>query len=545
MVDANLQTILAYHQRSKHQLARYAAGPETLDWDMQPNPFRRFAGSRNEGLPLVADTLRTPWAELFVAGHCTPRSFNRSHLGALLELSFGLSAWKQYGPDRWALRCNPSSGNLHPTEAYVLAHGVMALDDGLYHYAPREHVLELRATLNRGHGNALPQERPHLWVALSSVHWREAWKYGERAFRYCQLDVGHAIGALRYAAALLGWHARVIDTSTPALARLIGTDRVLDFANIEQEEAELLIEIFPQGAGLMAPLDWTAQGVWSGRANCLDPSRHMYHWPIIDQVAAASRRLRPASDRPRDAAPRMAGERAHTALAATQPASTLIRQRRSAQHFERRASMPAAHFFAIARSLLSDTLPWDVWLHDERIHPVFFVHRVDGLASGAWVLPRSRRGEHLLRSALAPDMLWQALNPAVTDLPLFMLADNPGLAGSLRTLCCHQAIGADACFAVAMLADFSATLHEDPADYRRLYQEAGLLGQVLYMEAEAHGLRGTGIGCYFDDGLHDLLGIHDTRLQSLYHFTVGVPLVDNRITTEAPYPGRVAEESSP
>src|SRR5437660_12483691 len=30
-------------------------------------------------------------------------------------------------------------------------------------------------------------------VGLSSIHWREAWKYGERAFRYCQHDVGHAL----------------------------------------------------------------------------------------------------------------------------------------------------------------------------------------------------------------------------------------------------------------------------------------------------------------------------------------------------------------
>ena len=39
----------------------------------------------------------------------------------LFELALGLSAWKEYGGSRWALRCNPSSGNLHPTEAYVVA----------------------------------------------------------------------------------------------------------------------------------------------------------------------------------------------------------------------------------------------------------------------------------------------------------------------------------------------------------------------------------------------------------------------------------------
>ena len=33
-------------------------------------------------------------------------------------------------------------------------------------------------------------------VALTSIHWREAWKYGERAFRYCQHDLGHAIAAV-------------------------------------------------------------------------------------------------------------------------------------------------------------------------------------------------------------------------------------------------------------------------------------------------------------------------------------------------------------
>ena len=39
-----------------------------------------------------------------------------------------------------------------------------------------------------------------LLVVLSSIHWREAWKYGERAYRYCQHDAGHAIAATRYAA---------------------------------------------------------------------------------------------------------------------------------------------------------------------------------------------------------------------------------------------------------------------------------------------------------------------------------------------------------
>jgi len=49
------------------------------------------------------------------------------------------------------------------------------------------------------------------FTGLTSIHWREAWKYGQRAYRYCQHDAGHAIGAISIAAAGLGWQARILD----------------------------------------------------------------------------------------------------------------------------------------------------------------------------------------------------------------------------------------------------------------------------------------------------------------------------------------------
>ena len=135
-------------------------------------------------------------------------------LSRLLQYGLALSAWKQVGATRWALRCNPSSGNLHPTEGYVLIGALPGLGDaaGVYHYAPREHALERRADCGTLVYEALMLEIPAqaFLVGLSSIHWREAWKYGERAFRYCQHDAGHAIGALRIAAATLGWRASLL-----------------------------------------------------------------------------------------------------------------------------------------------------------------------------------------------------------------------------------------------------------------------------------------------------------------------------------------------
>jgi hypothetical protein len=81
-----------------------------------------------------------------------------------------------------------------------------------------------------------------------------------------------------------------------------------------------------------------------------------------------------------------------------------------------------------------------------------------------------------------------------------------------------------------MLAAFDETLSAGgPGMYPRMFWETGVIGQVLYLEAEAARISGTGIGCFFDDEVHGILGIKDYRWQSLYHFTMGGAVEDSRI----------------
>ena len=518
------QVVMAYHERSKHHLNRYAAGPETLDWDAQPDPFRAFTGSPQCILPLLADATAVTFAGLPAA---TPQPFTLQTVAQLLELSLGLAAWKEYGPDRWALRCNPSSGNLHPTEAYVLACEVQGLEDGLYHYLSRDHLLEQRWS---------PDTRPRgpgLYIGLSSIPWREAWKYGERALRYCQLDIGHALGALRYAAGTLGWHLRWRgDVDDARLRGFLGLDRPGDFAHAEGEDAELLLEILsadtvPSAIASPAALP----GQWRGQANCLDP-HPLYQWPVIAETTNTSRMPVLTPD-PLPPDPWPARKKSGRIAA-----STLIRRRRSAQRFDPKTVMAADDFFTLLDALLPrSTLPWDLWPFTPRIHPILFVHRVEGLSSGLYALPRTAEGGPVLRMALNPDFSWEAVAAAPTHLPLRRLYSGD-MRAIARTLSCHQAIAADGCFAVAFLAEYADSLKSGAWRYRLLYQEAGLLGQILYLEAESLGLNGTGIGCFFDDAVHEILGIQDNRLQSLYHFTVGHALTDTRISTLPPYTHR-------
>jgi SagB-type dehydrogenase family enzyme len=528
------EVALAYHTRTKHKLERFATGPETLDWDAQPNAFREFEGAPRTQLPLVANQIAARFAQIHMPGEIAPAPHTLTSISALLELSFGLSAWKEYGPDRWALRCNPSSGNLHPTEAYLLARNVSDLDDGIYHYLSRDHALEQRCR------HTVKDEAPaQIWIGLSSVHWREAWKYGERAFRYCQLDIGHALGAVWYAARTLGWEARLVEgVGSAELATLMGLDRAGDFAGAEREDPDLLIAIHPGPAALTdeleRPVPPVATGEWTGKANLLDP-HPMYRWPIIDEVSEATHG---GDDACSDPTNRVLPQIPSLKQTCDARAAQLILGRRSAQRFDAKTSMDVDTFHHMLECLLvRPTSPWDLWSFSPRLHPIFFVHRVEGLEPGLYALPRHEAAADSLRQGLRDDFEWKTSKGTPEHLPFFRLLP-ANCRAIAKTVSCHQAIASDGCFSLSMISEFEATVPQAPWRYRQLHWEAGLLGQVLYLEAEAAGLRGTGIGCYFDDGLHSLLGITTMQFQALYHFTVGHPVTDARIMTLPAYPGR-------
>ena len=109
------------------------------------------------------------------------------------------------------------------------------------------------------------------------------------------------------------------------------------------------------------------------------------------------------------------------------------------------------------------------------------------------------------------------------------------LRAKAAELSCHQDIAGSSAFSLGMIARFREPVTREPFRYRHLFWECGMIGQVLYLGAEAAGVRGTGIGCFFDDPVHRTLGLPDNTYQSLYHFTVGVPVDDPKLTTYPPY----------
>jgi hypothetical protein len=224
-------------------------------------------------------------------------------------------------------------------------------------------------------------------------------------------------------------------------------------------------------------------------------------------------------------------------------AGQVIRQRRSALAFDGKTSISVECFFTmlarvmprIERELCERPTPWNVLLWAPAVHLALFVHRVDRLAPGIYLLARDAAQVPVLRAAMQRPFDWTAPPGCPADLPLFFLEE--GDARQMATdVSCHQKIAADGAFSLGMIAEFEARLRRHgPWFYRRLFWETGLIGQVLYLEAEAHGVRATGIGCFFDDPVHQVMGLNDAAFQSLYHFTIGGPVEDRRLTTLPPY----------
>lgn len=525
--DALPDDIRGYHRRTKHAPNRYALGPAFLDWTSQPDPYRRFEGSRQVALPLLDDVDTAP----FPGPAPEPAALDGRSLGLFLELALGVSAWKNYEGSTWALRNNPSSGNLHPTEAYVVLDALAGVGEraALYHYAPLDHALEERAVyaarsvLSRG---GFP-------LALTSIPWREAWKYGERAFRYCQLDAGHAIGAVAQAAAALGWRAQVLaEPSDDEIAALLGLARDDAAHRREKEHPDLLLWIATD-AGHFAAFDprplVDAERVFHGAANRLSEDHD--GWPVIDLALRFCHKPRtaPPSERPKTSWPIPAIDGVSLGEA--------VRGRRSAQRMDGETEMSREAFSA----LIAATLPGEETLFSAFPWPaaltlVLFVHRVEGIAPGLYALQRDADVAKRLREACSSTLEWAPVD--LDGLPLFRLRD-ASVEREATRLACLQAISGKGCFSLAMIADFDRALEEDGAfAYRRLHFEAGLVGQALYLWATACGFAGTGIGCFFDDEVHALLGLPaaGSAFQDVYHFTVGAPIEDTRILTLPPYP---------
>ena len=552
-MTAELEAILAYHQTSKHNFKAYAPGPHRLDMQIKPDPFLNYNGAQLLSLDKWSDEqikyeIFPAYEQAFSPEKLEPSELNAKTISRLFFDSFAISAWKKADGTKWPLRVNPSSGNLHPTEVYLLSGPVNGLlkSPSVCHYAPLPHALELRTEFSRDTWELLSSGFPEgtFFVGLSSIYWRVSWKYGLRAFRYAQHDTGHAIAALTFAAAGLGWKTSLLaDMGSEEIAGLLG---ISGRKGPEKQEPACLLAVYPAGktcnGGRVNSNAVSAFGAlsWKGVPNSLSPGH--VEWLGIEKAASAAQKretgylekkdgLKPGTQ----AVSSMKANGSRTGLD-TVPLRSVIRKRRSALEMNNSAYMEKETFYKMLQKTLPENNPiFNPLAFGSFTHLLLFVNRVKDLLPGLYIFLRKPAEKERFKAAISPDFLWEKPKNCPPGLEFYLLMEET-LYDFAAQLSCSQRKAADACFTACMLSEFEEPLNKFGSwIYPYLFWECGILGQLLYLEAEANGLKGCGIGCFFDDPLHEAIGLKGLEYQDLYHFAVGSPLQEIGVITLPAY----------
>lgn len=484
-----------YHESTKHSVESLSRSEHVLDWANMPDPFRHYEGVPVLDLPADPPMPETSALEVLhgVLG-ATSAGDGPIFLSQLLFYSAAISASKRVPSTghRYGLRVNPSSGNLHPTEFHFLARGLKEWPDGLYHYRPSAHMAEQRAL--GGLEMKLAGSAPLVFV-LTSIVWREAWKYHDRAYRYCLHDMGHAWQALALAARAIGCESFAVGH--------FPDDKVAQFCRLHEDEWPMLIvELRGRSIPLREPD--VGETVWyGGHANQLSKERTAY--ARIHEIHSATKlgehvRSGIATAEP---VPPGSGE-----IKLPPPASSkrafgeVARMRRSALDFlggMQSLSLPqlSAILTATTGRFCSD------FAGTHLIQLYLYAHRVDNLQPGVY-------------------RLW----PDRAELEQIKCGEQRLSAAGLSL---GQELAGNACVAFSMIGDLerAGRAHGDRG-YRYVHFEAGAIGHRLYLAAEALGLAATGIGAFYDEEVHRYLNLAPEQGQVVYHFAIGYPVRDPR-----------------
>jgi SagB-type dehydrogenase family enzyme len=344
---------------------------------------------------------------------------------------------------------NPSSGNLHPTEFHFCTKGLVDWPDGLYHYRPSSHVAEQRAIGDFG-GNLVEGSVPLIFV-LTSIAWREAWKYHNRAYRYCLHDVGHAWQALTLAARSIGCESFAIGH--------FSDDRIAECCLLSRDEWPMLI-VELRGLSIpMRMLDKVETILFGGSPTGCRTSKYLFQ-RLKESTPPRSAALRPpfplsASQRHSGAAKsacRLICPQAPTSAKWFVTDDPLLTLEVGTSRF--RSCNLRLSSLSTKRPLFAD------FATARFVHLYLYVHRVEGLSPGVY-------------------RYW----PEHSELKKIKEGDQRLVAAALSL---GQDLAGNACLAISMIGDFenAAHIYGDRA-YRYVHFEAGAIGQRMYLASGA------------------------------------------------------------
>ncbi len=496
-----MQSIKEYHDLTSYN--RVSLSGHGLDWSNQPDLFKDYKGLEIVDLPA---TKELPDISLFAAQKNQQLSSEKTEidmaaLASILVLTHSITATAKHGAGKFYYRSVASAGALYPFELYVATTGVQGLDDGLYHHRVADQKLaKLRDGSYQNEAIRLAQTRlpsePTLTFFLTSIFFRSAWKYRDRAYRYNLLDTGHLLENLTLALKVMNAPFLIChDFLDGAANYLLGL-------NTEKEVCLAMVCAWPRTTGHVGyaqSLDDITLMV--GEAS--NVSRVELDYPAIFKTHNLSSDQFCKDCETVDMIHRLGPKpKSWTAFEAptkvTEELGLLetIQNRRSMRNFseDELASPKVSH---LLEALCSDSSDYSR-PNTSREHSVavgFLTSNCQDYDDGFYILDRSQKAYSLV----------QAGNHIET----------------MTKICLGQEWLARSALHFLFMTNFE-TLDQNwgPRGYRYAMLTAGSLGQRLYLASASMKIGCCGIGAFFDDEASQLLGLNNMS-KLLYLVAVG------------------------
>ena len=221
-----------------------------LDWDNKPKPFKFYTNIPSSPLPADFPLPNLNVITMKETNQITALEnpkINTELLSSLLFFSSGITRQIKFPHGKYYMRAAPATGALYPIEVYVVSENINGLQAGVYHFCPGEFSLtrlregDYRQFLSEAAGFEQAVKNSPFTIILTSLAWRNAWKYQARSYRHWFWDSGVIIANLIATASSFGLNTKLITGYI---------DKFVNELLCLEENKEASIVLAPIGIGL-------------------------------------------------------------------------------------------------------------------------------------------------------------------------------------------------------------------------------------------------------------------------------------------------------
>lgn len=509
-MNKDIKVALEYHQETKHSEVSIRSSNHYLDWDNKPKPFKFYSTLPSETLPVDFPIPKLNVITMKDTDQFSPlvdTKINIKILSSLLFFSSGITRQIKSPNGPYFMRAAPATGALYPIELYIVTEKINGLQAGVYHFCPGQFALtklrngDHRLLLSEASGYDQVIKNSPFTIILTSIAWRNAWKYQARSYRHWFWDSGVITANLIATAMSFGLDTKLV----------IGfVDKVVNEILCLDEKKEASIVLVPIGKGLsqevpkqieyppsfvpdIIPISQSKEidypQIWKlHKASSLNSSEEVREW------AHSVDKMQEFKDT-KNTDIKLESKSIDPKVVISQPLSDVILLRGSTRKFSRQPIT----FIQLSNILHSSTksIYSDSVDKKSMIDIYFIANDIADLQSGAYFF-----------------------NPKENTIDLLKANVHRNMSGYL---CLEQSLFSDASAVFYMMTNLGVVLDRlGNRGYRSCQFESGVIAGRIYLSAYNQRIGASG-STFYDDAVSEYFSPHAKNKDVMIAVGIGIP----------------------